>query len=492
MSYVPHTDADRAEMLAAVGVARVEDLFHDVPAARRFPELNLPEPLSEMEILAELQALSEENLDVGHYPSFLGAGAYHHYVPRIVDQVISRSEFYTAYTPYQPEISQGTLQSIFEYQSMICALTGMEVANASHYDGATSTAEAVIMALNVGRGKRKRVILSPAVHPEYRAVVRTYAQGMGLDIVGDVGATGRSPLPDLLDKNTACLVVQSPDFFGQIEDPSTGSGQGLSGLADQVHAAGALLVVAVADPVSLGLLKPPGEYGADIVVGEGQALGNGLQFGGPYLGIFACREKDVRKSAGRLVGQTVDLEGKRGFVLTLSTREQHIRRERATSNICTNQALCALATAVHLAALGKTGLRTLAELCYHKAHYAAAQIAGLDGYEVWGQSALQQAGIPRPAFGGMGAASAQDRNKPFFHEFVVRCPAPVKDINRFLLEEWGLLGGYDLERDYPGLENHMLLCVTEVVTRAEIDALVEALAEAAQACPERSRRGVQA
>jgi glycine dehydrogenase subunit 1 len=445
MSYVPHTDADRAEMLAAIGVECVEDLFHDVPAACRFPELKLPEPLSEMEIMAELQAMSEENLDLGHYPSFLGAGAYHHYVPRVVDHIISRSEFYTAYTPYQPEISQGTLQSIFEYQSMICALTGMEVANASHYDGATSTAEAVIMAVNVGRAKRKRVILSPALHPEYRAVVRTYTQGMGLEIVGDGDLTaGVEDLTGMLDKNTACLLVQSPNFFGQIEE--------LEGLADKVHAAGAMLVVA-ADPISLGLLKPPGAYGADIVVGEGQALGNGLNFGGPYLGYFACQEKDVRKMAGRLAGQTVDTEGKRGFVLTLATREQHIRREKATSNICTNQALCVLAAAAHMAALGKTGLRRLAELCYHKAHYAANRIAGLDGYEVVG-------------------------NRPFFKEFVVRCPGAVKDVNHFLLEEWGILGGYDLGRDYPHLRNHMLVCVTEVISREEIDALADALAEA--------------
>ena len=458
MSYVPHTDADRAEMLAAIGVERVEDLFHDVPADCRFPELNLPEPLSEMEIMAELQAMSEENLDTGHFTSFLGAGAYDHYVPRVVDHVISRSEFYTAYTPYQPEISQGTLQGIFEYQSMICALTGMEVANASHYDGATATAEAVIMALNVARKRRTKVILSPAVHPEYRAVVRTYTQGMGLEIVGDVGATGWSPLDDLtalLDKNTACLVIQNPNFFGQIEDPSS--------LAAKVHAVRAMLVV-VADPISLGLLRPPGDYGADIVVGEGQALGNGLNYGGPYLGFFACRQKDARKMAGRLVGQTVDAEGRRGFVLALATREQHIRRGRATSNICTNQSLCTLATAVHLAALGKTGLRKLAELCYHKAHYAANRIAELDGYQVVG-------------------------DKPFFDEFVVRCPTSVKKINDYLLEERGIIGGYDLGQDYPhgsaglttGLENHMLLCVTEVISREEIDALVEALAEAAEA-----------
>ena len=452
MTYVPHTDADRAEMLAAIGVDRVEDLFRDVPAACRFPALNLPEPLSEMEIMAELQAMSEENLDTGHFSCFLGAGAYDHYIPRIVDQIFSRSEFYSAYTPYQPEISQGTLQSIFEYQSMICALTGMEAANASHYDGATSLAEAVIMALNVGRGRRTRIILSPTVHPEYRAVVRTYTQGMelqgqDLEFVGDEdpGAT-LDDLTALLDKSAACLIVQNPNFLGQIED--------LEGLADKVHAAGAMLVV-VADPVSLGLLRPPGEYGADIVVGEGQALGNGLNYGGPYLGIFACRQKDVRKSAGRLVGQTVDAEGRRGFVLTLSTREQHIRRERATSNICTNQALCALATGVHLAALGPRGLRSLAELCYHKAHYAAGRIAELQGYELLD-------------------------DKPFFKEFVIRCPAPVKKMNSYLLEEWGIIGGYDLARDYAGMENQMLLCVTEVIRRDEVDALVDALAAAAE------------
>jgi glycine dehydrogenase subunit 1 len=449
MSYVPQTDADRAEMLAAVGVERVEDLFHDVPAAYRFPELALPEPLSEMEIMAELQAMSEENLETGHFTSFLGAGSYNHYIPRIVDQIISRSEFYTAYTPYQPEISQGTLQSIFEYQSMICALTGMEVANASHYDGATATAEAVIMALNLARGKRKKIILSPLLHPEYRQVVRTYTQGMDLEIVGDeVWDRGPSrsldELAAMADKNTGCLVVQNPNFLGQIED--------LGGLADKIHASGATLVVAV-DPVSLGLLRPPGELGADIVVGEGQGLGNGLNFGGPYLGIFACRQKAVRKMAGRLVGQTVDAEGKQGYVLTLATREQHIRRERATSNICTNQALCALATAVHLAALGPRGLRQLAELCYHKAHYAAREIGALEGYRLLD-------------------------DKPFFQEFVVHCPAPVQEVNRYLLEEWGIIGGYDLGRDFPALENHMLICVTEVVTSGEIDLLIEALAEA--------------
>jgi glycine dehydrogenase subunit 1 len=303
------------------------------------------------------------------------------------------------------------------------------------------------MALSVGRGRRTKVLLSPGVHPEYRAVVRTYIQGMGLEITGDEDPTATiGDVANLLDQDTACLVVQSPNFLGEIED--------LEGLAEKVHAVKALLVV-VADPISLGLLRPPGDYGADIVVGEGQALGNGLNYGGPYLGFFACRLKDVRKSAGRLVGQTVDAEGKRGFVLTLSTREQHIRRARATSNICTNQALCALAAAIHLAALGKTGLRRLAELCYHKAHYAAERIAALEGYQVLA-------------------------DKPFFKEFVVRCPAPVQTINDYLLVEWGIVGGYDLGRDYPHLENHMLLCVTEVIRREEIEALVEALAAAGE------------
>ena len=448
MTYVPHTGSDRAQMLEAIGLTRVEDLFQDVPQSCRFPELRLPPPLSEMEILAELQAMSEENQDTVHFPCFLGAGAYQHYVPRVVDAIISRSEFYTAYTPYQPEVSQGTLQSIFEYQSMICMLTGMEVANASHYDGATATAEAVIMALNVAKGKRRKVVLSPAVHPEYRAVVRTYVQGMGLQIVGDDAPPDLQaghPLPPL-DKETVCAVVQYPDFLGQVQD--------LRGLADEAHAVGALLVVVV-DPVSLGLLRPPGDFGADIVVGEGQALGNALSFGGPYLGIFACRERDVRKMAGRLVGETVDMEGRRGYVLTLATREQHIRREKATSNICTNEALCALAAAVHLGALGKEGVRKLAELCYHKSHYAAGQIAQLPGYQSYGA-------------------------KPFIKEFVVRCPAPVPEINAYLLDEWGIIGGYDLGRDYPGLESHMLLCVTEMIRREEIDALVRGLEEAAE------------
>lgn len=449
MSYIPNSDADRAEMLKVIGVESVDGLFHDVPAAYRYPRLNLPAPVSEMEILQELQALSEENVDLPHAACFLGAGAYYHFIPSVVDFILSRSEFYTAYTPYQPEISQGTLQAAFEYQSMICELTGMDVSNASHYDGATSTAEAVIMALNVHRRRRRKVVMSPAVHPQYREVVRTYTQGMGLTIVGDEKlSNGLEELLALCDTDTACVIVQSPDFFGRVLPPKR-----LRELADGVHARGALLVV-VANPIALGLLQPPGACGADVVVGEGQALGNTLSFGGPYLGFFTCREEHVRRSSGRIVGQTVDAEGRRGYVLTLSAREQHIRRARATSNICTNQALNALAAAVYMSALGRQGLRQVAELCYHKAHYAAAQIAELPGYSIWSEG--------------------------FFNEFVVRCPQPIDVTNRFLLEEWGIIGGDDLGRDYPELKGHMLLCVTEVNTRDDIDDLVEALREVAE------------
>ncbi len=443
MPYISHSNKDRDAMLAAIGVRSIRDLFKDVPAYARFPELALPFALSEMEARWELQALAGANFTAADFACFLGAGAYHHFVPAVVDAVISRGEFYTAYTPYQPEISQGTLQAIFEYQSMICALTGMEVSNASHYDGATATAEAVITAVNVHRLKRRKIVISPWVHPEYRAVVRTYTQGMGLTIVENGGSQNNNGLTDLLDDGTACVIVQYPDFLGRFED--------LGVLAEAVHAVRALLIV-VANPIALGLLKPPGEFGADIVVGEGQGMGAGLNFGGPYLGFFATRKKYVRKMAGRVVGQTVDTEGNRGFVLTLSTREQHIRRERATSNICTNQGLVALAAAVYMVALGKTGLRRVAELNYHKAHYAQRRIAGIDGY------------------------SALD-DKPFFNEFVVRCPQPVKEINDYLLDEWGIIGGYDLGRDYPHLKDHMLVCVTEMNPREDIDTLVEALGE---------------
>ena len=444
MSYSPATNTDRAEMLAVIGVKSIEDLFADVPAAVRFPELDLPAPQSEMETLRELMNLGEANADAQHCALFLGAGAYNHYSPSVVHQMLLRGEFLTAYTPYQPEISQGTLQAIFEYQSMVSQLTGMEVANASHYDGATSLAEAAIMAFSHAREKRHKVIVSPAVHPMYRAVLRTYTQGMGLTITGDEDLqAGVAALTAGLDADTALFVVQTPNFFGQIED--------LAGLADKVHAAGALLCV-VADPVSLGLLKPPGQFGADIVVGEGQALGIPLQFGGPYLGYFATKKDYVRKMSGRLVGETHDKQGRRGYVLTLSTREQHIKREKATSNICTNQGLMALAATIYLATLGKHGLRQVAELCWHKSHYAAQQIAALPGFAV-------------------------DTRQPFFQEFVVRCPAPVAEINRHLFDDHDIIGGYDLGQDYPHLADHMLVCVTEMNSREEIETLVHGLSE---------------
>ena len=443
MPYIPHSDADRKAMLERIGVGSVTDLFQDVPEGVRFPTLDLPAALSEIGARWELESLAEANLTAGEASCFLGAGAYRHFVPAVVDGVISRGEFYSAYTPYQAEVSQGTLQSIFEYQTMICELTGMDVSNASHYDGATSTAEAVITAINVHRMRRKKVIVSRFVHPEYREVIRTYTQGLDLTIVDQAGEP--EDIREALDEETACLIVQYPDFLGRIED--------LSDLAKAAGAVGALFVV-VADPIALGLLKPPGEFGADVVTGEGQGLGLGLHFGGPYLGFFAARQKYVRKIAGRLVGQTVDADGERGFVMTLTTREQHIRRERAISNICTNQGLLALAATVYMAALGKCGLRTVAELCYHKAHYAADQVDELDGFSVV-------------------------RDKPFFKEFVVRCPRPVAEINEDLLRGYVIIGGYDLGEDYPELEDHMLLCVTEMNPRQEIDLLVSALKEVA-------------
>jgi glycine dehydrogenase subunit 1 len=422
----------------------MEDLFRDVPDKVRFPKLRLPAAVSEMEVMWELQDISGANANVGECPCFLGAGAYNHYVPVTVDYVLSRGEFYTAYTPYQPEISQGTLQAMFEYQSMMCALTGMEVSNASHYDGATSLAEAILMAVAVSRGERHKAVISPTVHPHYRQVVRTYTQGMGLEITGDENLQAELPdLVKLLDGNTAALVIQNPNFLGQLED--------VQGLADQVHAAGALLVV-VADPISLAMFTPPGAYGADIVCGEGQSLGIPLSYGGPYLGYFTSRKNLVRQMAGRIVGETADVDNARGYVLTLSTREQHIRREKATSNICTNQGLMALAAAVYLSTMGKCGMRNVAELCYHKSHYAADQIAGLPGYST-------------------------DQSKPFFKEFVVKCPKSVAKVNEHLLENWGIIGGYDLGQDYAHLKNHMLVAVTEMNQKDEIDALVMALKE---------------
>ncbi|MCU0480309.1 MAG: aminomethyl-transferring glycine dehydrogenase subunit GcvPA [Anaerolineae bacterium] len=442
MSYIPHTEAERQQMLAEIGVTTIEDLFEAVPASHRFPKINIPKALSEMEILAEMQAYAEANEHAGDFSLFRGAGAYYHYIPSVVNHMLMRGEFYTAYTPYQPEVSQGTLQVIYEYQSMICALTGMDAANASHYDGATALAESVTMAMEVTRQKRKKVILSPTINPQYRAVVRTYHQGSDIKFVGDKGQASIQDLIDMLDENTAMLAVSYPNFFGQIDD--------LKNLAEKVHNVGALLVMVV-NPIALGMFKSPGELGADIVVGEGQPLGIPLSFGGPYLGFFATRMEYVRKIAGRIVGETRDKQGRRAFVMTLRPREQDIRREKATSNICTNQGLMALAACIYMTLMGKTGLRKVAELSYHKAHYLADQLDKLTGFKV-------------------------NRDRPFFNEFVVKCPVSVATINQTLIEH-GIIGGYDLEKEYPQLKDHALFCVTEMNSKAEIDELVRVLGE---------------
>jgi glycine dehydrogenase subunit 1 len=448
MNYIPISPREREAMLAAVGVKKLEDLFEAVPAKHRFPSLDLPPALTEMEAAEELAELAEANDSVRDLVSFLGAGMYHHYTPSVVDHILRRGEFYTAYTPYQPEVSQGTLQAIFEYQSLMAALTGMEVSNASHYDGATAAAEAVNLAYAHFRGKRSKVVVSPTLHPQYREVIRTYTQGMELDLAGDEGSadldSGPEMLADLIDEQTLLVIVQYPDFFGRVYDYTP--------LIEQAHAKGSLVCVA-ANPTALALFKTPGEMGADIVVGEGQPLGIPMWYGGPSLGFFTTRKSFVHKMAGRLVGETVDSRGQKAYVLTLTAREQHIKRERATSNICTNQGLLALASAVYLSLVGRQGLRQVAELCYHKAHYAAEQLSQLPG---------------------MGLCFGE----PVFHEFALCLGRPVAEVNAHLLEH-GILGGYDLGQDYPALKDHMLVAVTEMNTREEIDALVEILKEVA-------------
>jgi len=447
MTYIPISAAERDAMLQTVGVKTLDDLFKDVPAKFRFPDLDLPPALTEMEAAAELADAADSNEQVrGDLISFLGAGAYNHYIPSVVDHVLRRGEFYTAYTPYQPEISQGTLQGIFEYQSLISGLTGMDVSNASHYDGATAAAEAVNLAFAQFRGKRRKVVMSPAVHPQYRAVIRTYAQGMQLEMTGDAPEAdleaGTGGISAQVDENTMLVFVQYPDFFGRIYDYSE--------LAKKTHEAGALLCI-IANPIALALLKTPGEMDADIVVGDGQPLGIPMWFGGPSLGFFTTKKAYVHKMAGRLVGETVDSHGQRAYVLTLTAREQHIKRERATSNICTNQSLLALAAAVYMSILGKTGMRQVAELCYHKAHYAAQRLGQIKN---------------------MGLCFSE----PFFHEFALCVDRPAAEVNAHLLEH-GILGGYDLGQDYPSLKDHLLIAVTEMNTKEEIDALVETLSE---------------
>ena len=429
--YIPNTVAEQDELLAAIGLRAVDDLFDDIPDGYRNPPLELPAPMSELEIQRELGEMAGRNRSLASGPSFLGAGSYHHFIPSIVKAVMTRGEFLTAYTPYQPEVSQGTLQVIFEFQTMISALYGMEVANAGMYDGATSLAEAVLMACRVTR--RQQVIVSDSVNPAYRQVIATYcqAQGIAIDIMP------ASEAPGAVTEATAGIVAQYPNFYGELDD--------LAGLAAAAHDDGALLVVS-ADPLAMGMLRPPGEFGADIVTGEGQPIGIPPSFGGPYLGLFSCKQQYIRQMPSRLVGRTTDTEGRTGYVLTLQTREQHIRRERATSNICTNEALYALASAIYLAAMGRHGLRQVAELCYHKAHYAAAGIANLDGYS------LPQSG-------------------EFFQEFVVSCPKPPTEVNRRLMER-NILGGLDVSDRF---DNGMLLCVTEMNSRADIDALIAGL-----------------
>ncbi|MDR3519014.1 MAG: aminomethyl-transferring glycine dehydrogenase subunit GcvPA [Azospirillaceae bacterium] len=446
MRYLPLTEADRRHMLDRIGVASVDELFRDVPAAARLagPIAGLPSHQGELEVERHIAALAARNVAAGSVPSFLGAGAYRHHVPATVDHLIQRGEFLTSYTPYQPEITQGTLQYLFEFQTQVALITGMEVANASLYDGATACAEAVMMANRVTR--RSRAVLSGGVHPHYREVVDTDAHYVGFDVViADPDPNGTEDLEALIDDRTSCVVVQNPSVFGQLKD--------LSALAAACHAKGALLVVVVTEVVSLGLVTPPGEMGADIVVGEGQGLGNGLTFGGPYLGLFATRDRFVRQMPGRLCGQTVDADGRRGFVLTLSTREQHIRREKATSNICTNSGLCALAFSIHLSLLGETGFTDLARLNHAKAIMLAERLAAVPGITVL--------------------------NGAFFNEITIHLPRPAAAIVDVLADR-GILAGVPVSRlypDRPDLAELLLVAVTETTSDGDVAALVAGLEE---------------
>src|SRR5438876_2437741 len=429
--YIPNTDDDRGAMLERIGVGSVDELFADVPGEFQIHGLNLPPALPELELTGEMSRLARQNIVAGNgVASFLGGGAYRHVIPSTVGHIIARSEYYTAYTPYQPEISQGTLQTMFELQSLVCELTGMDVANAGMYDGASALAEACLMACRVTG--RHRIAVHSSVNPAWLAVVRLYAHGPGVAV--DITDGG-----DVTNEH-ACLAVQQPAFLGGLIDVWT--------LSEAAHRAGALYITAV-DPISLGMLTPPGEYGADIAVAEGQSLGWAVNFGGPWPGLFTCGERYIRQMPGRIVGRTTDLEGHTGYVLTLQTREQHIRRDRATSNICTSQQLVGLAATVYLATVGKQGLKQIAESCHHKAHYAASLIDRIDGYSV-------------------------DREGPFFKEFIVRCARAPAEINRRLLER-GIIGGLDVAEQ---VENGMLVCVTEMNTREEIERLAEGLREA--------------
>jgi len=447
MRFIPHTEEDVRAMLERVGVASVEELFSRIPEPLRLGRaLDLPAAASEQECLAELAALSANTASTASHRWFLGAGVYPHFTPSAVDALASRSEFYTSYTPYQPEISQGTLQAIFEWQTMLCGLTGLDVANASMYDGASATAEAALMAMRITR--RPRIVLGAGLHPHYRDVLETYVDGPGGKLVASGrGPDGRTrPLADLVDDETACVILQTPSFLGPVED--------VAAAAEAAHARGALLVVTVTEALSLALLKPPGALGADVVCGEAQSFGVPMAFGGPHLGFLAARSNHVRQLPGRLVGETVDARGERGFVLTLSTREQHIRRDRATSNICTNQGLCLLRATIYLSLLGPVGLRRLAGINFAKAEYARARVAATPGLS-----------LPLSA--------------PGFNEMVVGVPdSAAAALDRAL--EAGIVGGLDLAPYAEDLGPAVLVCVTELARRGDIDALVAALAGTAR------------
>jgi len=449
MRYLPLTPDDRAAMLAAIGASSIEDLFADVPAEARLdgPIEGLPLRASELAVERHMGALARRNRAAGDGPFFLGAGAYRHHVPASVDHLIQRGEFLTAYTPYQPEIAQGTLQMLFEFQSQVARLFGTDVANASMYDGSTACWEAIVMARRIT--KRSKALLSTGLHPHYRSVARTMAKYTRDTLVdGDPAleaGTDWAALAATVDKEVSCVVVQYPDILGRIDD--------MAALAEACRANGALLIAVVTEPVALGLIKSPGEMGADIVVGEGQAIGVGLQFGGPYVGLFACKSKYVRQMPGRLCGETVDAKGKRGFVLTLSTREQHIRREKATSNICTNAGLCALAFSIHMTLLGEAGLRQLAAINHGRTKAAAAELAKVPGVSVM--------------------------NDSFFNEFTLLLPGDARATVHKLAEK-GVLGGVSLGRLYPdndGLSNGLVVAVTETVTEEDIAAFAAALKE---------------
>jgi glycine dehydrogenase subunit 1 len=443
MRYIPHTEQDIQQMLEAIGVSSIRELFQDIPDDLYIQgELPVPSALDEYALFRRLSQLASLNADATRWVSFLGAGAYDHFIPAVVGAIISRGEFLSAYTPYQPEASQGLLQSIFEFQTMVCELTGMDVANASMYDASTALAESALMACQItGRSK---VVVSQAVHPHYRQVLRTYLWTNSRQLVevpARAGLTDLDALTAALDDETACAMVQYPNFFGAIES--------LQPVSDAAHRVGALAIACV-DPIALGVLKPPGEYDFDIVVGEGQGLGNAMGFGGPMLGLFACKQAHLRRIPGRIVGQTTDAEGRRGFVMTLRTREQDIRREKATSNICTNEALCALASTVFLASLGKSGFRELAETCTQKAHYAAQQLTQIDGVRL------------------------KYPNAPFFKEFVLALPRPADEVCDALLQ-YHIIAGLPLGDYDASMRHDLLVCVTETRAREEIDAFANAL-----------------